>query len=353
MEYTDSVVVLRQVESGFAILGKSASGIARVESDGGVNRLFLSVINTKVLKNGEYFVYIIDSDNKPFCFSLGIRAEKLNTVILGGNFSNGFCCGVVYVLDFIPEVVCFSKTEKINFSLSDFKKCVALECLKKKTEIEKEKRATIKEDLDKLDEQAVALEEDVLTKPLSREIVAKYDDEAVATENYFDIENMQNECGSEKYDSVSNENGNVINRCKKEKVQDKENDFYEQLKAEHFECEKYCKERPYYDSAKKELDLLFSKFPPDDTLKKVFPYSKWVKIYYAEEKFYTVGVIYSDGEIKYVCYGVPGEYSPTPPKELEGFCSFIPLSVFELMGDGFWMMFQDAITGECVLKPKC
>ena len=66
-----------------------------------------------------------------------------------------------------------------------------------------------------------------------------------------------------------------------------------------------------------------------------------------------MGVIKEDNLPKYICYGVPGAYSETPPKELDGYCTFIPLSVFDIMGDGFWMMFQDAITGECILKPTC
>ena len=49
---------------------------------------------------------------------------------------------------------------------------------------------------------------------------------------------------------------------------------------------------------------------------------------------------------------MPSVYSETPPKELDGYCSFIPLSVFDMKGDGFWMMFQDAVTGECIKPGK-
>jgi hypothetical protein len=64
-----------------------------------------------------------------------------------------------------------------------------------------------------------------------------------------------------------------------------------------------------------------------------------------------VGLVLESGKEKYICYGVPCTYSKNPPKELKGFCSFIPLSIFDLTGKGYWMMFQDAITGEHVQKP--
>ena len=63
-----------------------------------------------------------------------------------------------------------------------------------------------------------------------------------------------------------------------------------------------------------------------------------------------VGLVKEGGKEKYICYGVPAVYSKEPPKELKGFCSFIPLSVFDMKGDGYWMMFQDAVTGECIKK---
>jgi hypothetical protein len=60
-----------------------------------------------------------------------------------------------------------------------------------------------------------------------------------------------------------------------------------------------------------------------------------------------VGLIKENDREKYICYGVPTENSKTPPKQLQGFCSFVAL---ENCNDykGFWMMFQDAQDGKCV-----
>ena len=92
-------------------------------------------------------------------------------------------------------------------------------------------------------------------------------------------------------------------------------------------------------------------FPEEPALSKIIPESRWAKINYSSDKFYVVGVINENEKEKYICYGVPAKYSAKPPKELKGFCSFVPLSYFDMKGDGYWMMFQSAITGECV-KPK-
>ena len=37
-----------------------------------------------------------------------------------------------------------------------------------------------------------------------------------------------------------------------------------------------------------------------------------------------------------------------PPEAFKGKCSFLPLSLFDPDGKGYWMMFQDAETGQCV-----
>ena len=85
-------------------------------------------------------------------------------------------------------------------------------------------------------------------------------------------------------------------------------------------------------------------------MENIFKDSRFAKIAYSENKYYVVGVIKENDMEKYICYGIPDKFSEHAPKELEGYCSFIPLSVFELDGNGYWMMFQDACTGECLKK---
>lgn len=104
----------------------------------------------------------------------------------------------------------------------------------------------------------------------------------------------------------------------------------------------------YYARVQGDLRALFEQYPPEEELAACIPYSRWAKIAFARGKHYAVGVISDEGRPQYICYGVPAERLSEPPKALRGFCSFMPLSVFDLHGKGYWMMFQDADTGECI-----
>ena len=104
----------------------------------------------------------------------------------------------------------------------------------------------------------------------------------------------------------------------------------------------------YYAKVQGDLRALFEQYPPEEELAACIPYSRWAKISFARGKHYAVGVISDEGRPQYICYGVPAERLSEPPKALRGFCSFMPLSVFDLHGKGYWMMFQDADTGECI-----
>ena len=117
-------------------------------------------------------------------------------------------------------------------------------------------------------------------------------------------------------------------------------------------CQNRTGKTPYYLSVKDELDRVFSGFSHELGLEKMFPDSVFVKVPYSKEKFYVVGLVKELGVEKYICYGVPEKYSPNPPEALKDCATFIPLSIFDLKGDGYWMMFQDAITGDCIKLKK-
>ena len=99
---------------------------------------------------------------------------------------------------------------------------------------------------------------------------------------------------------------------------------------------------------KKELDALFETHPKEEELEKSIPLSKWVRVTFARNKYYTVGVICDEKRPKYICYGGPAESRGEPPLALKGYCSYLPLSLFDVNGKGYWMMYQDAETGQCV-----
>lgn len=107
------------------------------------------------------------------------------------------------------------------------------------------------------------------------------------------------------------------------------------------------KKHKFYQMLSEQLDELFDKYPRESNLEKLVENSKWVKINFENDnKYYVVGIIYVDNDIKYICYGVPGEYNNEPPKEMQGYSQWLPTSINNPYSDGYWVMYQDADTGE-------
>jgi hypothetical protein len=78
-----------------------------------------------------------------------------------------------------------------------------------------------------------------------------------------------------------------------------------------------------------------------------FPNSEWVKISYpgpAGWWHYISGKVYMGSTVAAKVLGVPGEYNMSPPVWLEGFGTYLRSSGVE--ASGYWLMFQDAETGE-------
>ena len=65
-----------------------------------------------------------------------------------------------------------------------------------------------------------------------------------------------------------------------------------------------------------------------------------------EEGYYVFGVIYDESLPHYICYGIPCNNKGVPPKELEGFCQWLPLDISNQEGKGYWISYQDANSGE-------
>ena len=314
MDYK-KVLIIKQLSEGFGQNGKSVSGICRAEIEGGVFTLSLSFINLCLVSSGEYFAYLLFPDKTLFPIELGNRPISI-TKTFDHNFNKEFCVGLFFVKDDLPVLVGFSSTSP-TLDASLLKKSV----IDKLLNVRKNKKS------------------------------GGYDDEAVATENYYLLDGFDEKTAL--LGGIDNEHvwakTNVSNQSSEEKTQEKPNDtsIY-QNETDQNKGAKYSKTNPYYLSAKQELEGIFLKFPSEESLSKMVENSRWAKINYTHDKYYVVGVVKENDKEKYICYGVPAPYSIEPPKELKGYCSFVPLSIFDLKGKGYWMMFQDANTGECV-----
>lgn len=339
MEYLKKVIVLKQVNADYSVGNKPVNAIARIELENGVADLHLSIINLMPVSNGSYFAFIIDDECRLFSFSLGKRPLSFSSQFaILPSIEKGFSVGIYFVKDFIPTLTVYAKSENYSFDKTFLNKKVAeyfMESLKNQKKEEPVK--SIVKDCPVQENQ-----ED--SSP------CVYDDEAVATENYFLAEEKLNarleQIKEYSRERISDENEFFDCRNQKEESKNQEN-----ASCLQDEKDTNCHKSPaHYLKVKDDLDLLFNKFEEELSLKNLFSDSKWAKINYSKDKFYVVGVVKEGGIEKYICYGVPDNYSPTPPKELDGFCTFIPLSKDDQKGKGYWMMFQDAESGNCI-KP--
>lgn len=350
MEFFKKVLVLSQVGDGFSLPTKRVSGIFRVEIIEGVTTLYLSTVNFAIVSGGEYQLFIVDKNKKILSIELGVKPTSLTKILENPpEFKEGFAVGISFVKDDIPSHVAFASSEEFNFSLTDYKKAVADKIL-----LEKKKERPFK-----MPPPAIPIP--IPTKqppdfqPLEippNKIGFHYEDDVVATENYYEkdcdfqkklkiIENLDGAY-------VRTENGVFDFRSAEKAQKDFESDNGLSHEGDGETCKKYSKSNPYYLFKKKELEEIFIKFPEEENLKNCIKDSRWAKITYSENKYYVVGVIGKPNEEKLICYGVPGSFSQGAPKEFKNFSSFVPLSLVNRVGDGYWIMFQDAVTGESV-----
>ena len=337
MNYDKKVLIMKETLVGFSTSDKGVSGIARIENENGVADFHLTLINFTPLSKGNYYAYAIDGFNNFFSYPLSTRpltfADKMFPCPL---LNNGFSAGICYVENFIPQVICFGKTDNSPVDYTLFSKKVAEKWLIELKNFQKEEKPSFLENIDDY-------------KSFEKTKTQLYDDEAVATEDYFskdqEINQKLDKIREFNYERISFENEPSYRLDQKEEIQTQK-DYARNQNEENSNGRKAPVD--YYHSVKNELEDIFSRFSENLSLSQTFPESKWAKIRYSKDRFYVVGLIMEDGKEKYICYGVPDNQSQTPPKPLEGFCSFLPLP--DKSSEGYWMMFQDAQTGKCIKK---
>lgn len=103
--------------------------------------------------------------------------------------------------------------------------------------------------------------------------------------------------------------------------------------------------KSFYNKIENQVEQIFSTSEPDEMLEKIIPDSKFCKVQ-QQDDYYVFGIIYENGREKCICYGIPSDYAQVPPKEIEGFSQWLPIDPENYQGQGYWMTYQDATTGE-------
>lgn len=107
--------------------------------------------------------------------------------------------------------------------------------------------------------------------------------------------------------------------------------------------------KSFFEDIKEQVDELFDQNPTEQYLQELIPNSKWVKVEFDESgDYYVFGLLYEDDKLRFVCYGVPGIFQKTPPRQLAGYPVWFPLDKENKEGFGYWLSYQDAESGESI-----
>lgn len=130
-----------------------------------------------------------------------------------------------------------------------------------------------------------------------------------------------------------------------------DNDELEQLIDLEINDNKTTNTLEFYSMIADQLQELFDRYPPEQNLNSLVENSYWAKIDTdIVNKHYVVGIIKDkNDEIKYICYGVPGNYNQQPPTEMKDYSQWLPTDVSDPYTKGYWVMYQDANTGENIM----
>ena len=161
-----------------------------------------------------------------------------------------------------------------------------------------------------------------------------YDDELIASENYY-------EGGDYEPQRIYNTAVNSNEQLKKEEASQAENS--QPLLYESEPCN--SQETTFFEGIKDKVESLISSFSKNEELEKIIPDSSFCKISYDGDKFYSVGVINEGGSPKYICYAVNGDFASIS-SDIKPYFKFVPLSPFAPYGAGYYLIFQSAKTGE-------
>ena len=289
--YTKNIAVIHGLKSGFSVDGGPLSGLVKAEKYGHNLRVEVSLINFAPLTQGKYVCAV--SDGREVCVLDGLIFDGIS----GVDTSEGFAALICFVGDEVAPIA-------------------SAVCGAYHTAV-------------------LTLREEIERQEISKSGTApvKYEDEALAQENYYEFGKTYKDGGAVCESEETEKDGNGIPQNEANNGAAKESTVGLSYGGS------------FYSRMKDEIEKVLSGYPKEDTLEKMVENSRWVRINYGDGKFYVFGVIYGGGEAQYICYGVPSDNPDSPPVSLQN-SSFIP--AYPEGNEGYWVMYQDAKTGASI-----
>lgn len=341
MRFIKKMCILRQVKQGFSGDGKTLSGLIKIEQYGNNASVEVSVVNFAPLSSGEY--YCIIADEKDRAELLPLRGKSLFNIVTELDIAGGFCGVICFVKNEIVPIA-YGVNGNKSYNLRSLVNRIVPDAPSKEA-VFSEEEAVFQDEEPKAPPLPQPPEPSEPTRPIARSDVReekRYDDERLATENYYiagedERERIEFE---ENHRHAHSQSGAQSEIGATGEAVEKNGNAEDVLRTTALETD------GYYLSVKSEIDALFARYPIDETLKSTFPHSEWVKID-EEGKHYLVGVIFEELKAKYICYAIPTKNRSEPPEEIKEICVFIPSSLFN-DDEGFFVIFQSPQTGECI-----
>ena len=333
MNYIRKMCILRQLKQGFSGDGKTLSGLIKAEQYGKNLAVEVSIINFAPLASGEY--YCLLSDGKGKTEMLSLRGKSIFNILSDLDISGGFCGIICYVKNEVVPIA-YGVNGNGNY---DWKSILSATL----PPVFPNSKHSVSHEIAGTTTQQQA-PQPVLTE--QNQELSSYNDEAVATQNYYEEEKPSER---QQYEEIS-EDAHAESATESENEKERSN-AAPNADATGVLHPFQTDPDGYYLSVKSEIDELFANYPRDDTLCGAFSCTEWVRVKgTAKQPQYLVGVLYEDGKAKYICYALAAEDRNAPPEEIKKVCAFVPVSVYD-DNEGFFVIFQSAATGECI-KPE-
>ena len=351
MNYVKKMCVLRQIKQGFSADGKPLTGLIKAEQYGKNLAVEVSVMNFAPLSSGEYFCLL--SDGKGNTEMLALRGKSIFNLLTDMDISEGFCGVICLVKNEVTPIAYGVTGNKVydwrailNATLppvfpQNEDKITPAQIPNTETKIPLS--AQPQTDFNSTQPQPEE-EPQVLSRTPNARADKTYNDDCVAEENYYEVKENERQLLEETI-----ENAYASGASEKPREEERANS------AKNGDAPRVLhpfavNPDGYYLSVKGEIDELFRSYPRDYTLSAAFSTSEWVRIRGEESNpQYLVGVLYEDGKATHICYALAAQDKTQPPEEIKGVCTFVPNSVFH-DGQGFFVIFQSATSGECI-KP--
>ena len=345
IKYTKKILILSPAKNAFSpARNDDLKGVLIIERTSGGVSASLRLYNFFENKNYKYILAVTDSVGNKYKISLSPNASNVYAFMLDTDINLGGKLTAIFVEinngmanPLIWGAADSKATPEYDFSnlLSQFKSEISSESTSfaqssnnssvhsDDYDSEQDINNIIDDEFSKYDK------DDVLftSNNKDEEVIYKDDkscEECVYKENFYG--------GVKAYSSEK-----VVSEQKKYIKDDKEPNSYGDVSN-------------FFKIVSEQIDSLFKKYPPEKALESLLPNSKWVKIdYEGKGDYYAIGMLYQDEKLKYISYAVPSDFAGHEPDELKGVSQWFPLNTAEPNGKGYWIMYQDAESGECVV----